>query len=393
MLGGHLKHLDRPECRVGEMGAVQPGRHLRVIAPTGNAGTGSASGGLECEYNTDQVVESSPAVGPFLPGGTPGIAVGTGTYWKGASDTDKLVAFGAHCNLVWSASLDGATGSSPALADIEGNGSLAVIEGTDEGDGGGWVYALAGPTGSLLWDQPVDGEVIGSVVTADFGHGDQDVVVPTTQGAEVLDGKTGQVVTAPESGVGLQSSPLVTRDPNGTIGITIAGYNGQDQGVIEHYELAGSSGTDVDQYGAWPMFHHDPQLTGNAGAAFSVSVPVGSPQPAQSAKCKEPSGPNGYYEVGSGGKVFAYGNAALCGSLADRKLAGPVVGVAATPDGGGYWLVDRAGQVYAFGDAKFYGPRERLRAKAPIAAIAVTPNGAGYWLVAQNGQRARLRRR
>jgi hypothetical protein len=242
------------------------GGHLRVLAPTGNSGTQAPAGGLRCQYNTDQVVQSSPAVGRFLAGGALGVVVGTGTYWPQASDTNRLLAFGAHCNLVWEAQLDGATVSSPALADLGGDGHLDVIEGTDDRRGGGSVYALAGATGSLLWTQPVQGEVIGGVVTIDFGRGHQDVVVPTTEEALILNGKTGQVVSTLELSVGLQNSPLVTDDPNGTIGITLAGYNGYDQGEIEHFEMSGSHGADVDDVGAWPMFHHDPQLTGNAGA-------------------------------------------------------------------------------------------------------------------------------
>ncbi|MGP8206678.1 MAG: hypothetical protein ACLQVK_11630 [Acidimicrobiales bacterium] len=243
------------------------GGHLRVLAPTGNAGTGAPAGGLACEYDTDQVVQSSPAVGPFLAGGAVGIVVGTGTYWPGASDTDKLLAFGARCQLVWEASLDGATLSSPALADVEGHGALDVVEGTDDGRGGGSVYALAGATGRVLWAQPVQGEVIGGVVSVDLGQGYQDVVVPTTEGAMVLDGRTGQVVTTIELSLGLQSSPLVTDDPNGTVGITLAGYNGYDQGEVEHFQMPGSHGAGVDGVGAWPMFHHDPRLTGNAEVA------------------------------------------------------------------------------------------------------------------------------
>jgi hypothetical protein len=33
----------------------------------------------------------------------------------------------------------------------------------------------------------------------------------------------------------------------------------------------------------------------------------------------------------------------------------PVVGMAATADGGGYWLVAADGGVFAFGDARFFG--------------------------------------
>ena len=241
------------------------GGHLRVLAATGHSATANPAGGLDCEYNTDQVVQSSPAVGGFLAGGATGIVVGTGTYWPHASETDKLLGFGVHCNLVWQASLDGATLSSPALADIEGNGTLDVIEGTDNGKGGGSVYALNGATGEVLWRQRVGGEVIGGVVTANLGHGQQDVIVPTTEGTFVLSGRTGHLVTTLELSLGLQNSPLVTDDRNGTIGITVAGYNGYNEGEIEHFEIRGSHGTGVNGAGAWPMFHHDPQLTGNAG--------------------------------------------------------------------------------------------------------------------------------
>jgi outer membrane protein assembly factor BamB len=162
--------------------------------------------------------------------------------------------------------LDGLTTSSPALADLSGNGILEVVEGTDNQHGGGSVYAMNGATGSVLWRQSALGEVIGGVVTANLGSGYQDVIVAGTGGAEVLDGRTGQVLATLEQGVGSQNSALVTDDPNGSIGITVAGYNRQDIGTIEHFQLSGPEGTDVDQPGAWPMFHHDPRLSGNAEA-------------------------------------------------------------------------------------------------------------------------------
>jgi hypothetical protein len=82
----------------------------------------------------------------------------------------------------------------------------------------------------------------------------------------VLDGRTGRVIATLEKFVGLQNSALVTDDPNGSIGITVAGYNAHDIGTVEHFELSGSRGSNVDRPGAWPMFHHDPRLSGNAEA-------------------------------------------------------------------------------------------------------------------------------
>lgn len=357
------------------------GGHLRVLSPTGNAGTSSPSGGLDCEYNADQVMESSPAVGPFLAGGRLGIVIGTGTYWKGASDTDKLLAFTTRCQLAWAAKLDGSTASSPALAELTG-GSFEVLEGTNNGRGGGSVYALEGSSGKVLWRQRVGGEVIGSVVTADLGQAGQLVVVPTTVGAELLDGRTGALVSVLEQGVGLQNSPLVTDDPDGSVGITVAGYNGQNVGVVEHFELSGTKGSDVGDYGAWPMFHHDPQLTGDV-AEFSFSVPA---SPAPQSKCLSPqSRPEGYYELNTAGRVWSYGNVAHCGSVLPKHMAGAAVGIAATADGGGYWVADSAGQVFAFGDARFYGPRRKIKLRSPIVAISATPDSRGYWLVAADG--------
>ena len=49
------------------------------------------------------------------------------------------------------------------------------------------------------------------------------------------------------------------------------------------------------------------------------------------------------------------GNAGFYGSLGNLRLAGPVVTIAATPDGRGYWMAALDGGVFAFGDAGFYG--------------------------------------
>ena len=82
-----------------------------------------------------------PPSGPILPGGAYGIVTGTGSYFPGASDQDTVKVYDTRCDQVWSDHLDGSTGGSPALADVLGNGQLAVVEGTDSG-GSGSVWAL-----------------------------------------------------------------------------------------------------------------------------------------------------------------------------------------------------------------------------------------------------------
>jgi len=187
-----------------------------------------------------------------------------------------VIAIDSACHKAWAIKLDGATTSSPALADVLGNGHLQVVEGTANG----FVYALNPMNnGKPYWctQVPLPGKVLGGVVTADLGNGYQDVIVPTTIGAYILDGRTGRIVETIERGVGLQNSPLVTEDPNGTIGITLAGYSGNREtqhGIIEHFEIAGSNGSVVTEEGAWPEFHHDPQLTGNANAPTADTLGI-----------------------------------------------------------------------------------------------------------------------
>ena len=106
----------------------------------------------------------------------------------------------------------------------------------------------------------------------------------------------------------------------------------------------------------------------------------------------------------------------------------PVVGMAATPDGGGYWLVASDGGIFSYGDASstaapaacvlnkpivgmavgarrrratgwwpptagssatataaFYGSTGSMRLNKPVVGMAATPSGNGYWLVASDG--------
>jgi hypothetical protein len=248
------------------------GGHLRVLSETGNAGTNQPGGGVICDFTPDQGVASSPAVGRFLAGNAVGIVVGTSTDWPGASDTDALFALNPNCGVMWRDSLDGSTADSPALVDALGDGRLQVAEGAITGKQSATVYLLNGSDGATDWTQDVSGMIIGSITSADLGSGYQDLLVPTTTGLFILDGRTGTQLAHIAVHLGLQSSPLVTDDADGLIGVTLAGY-GPGGGLIWHFEFAGpgespTDGSLADEAGAWPMFHHDPQLTGTTLTAL-----------------------------------------------------------------------------------------------------------------------------
>ena len=93
----------------------------------------------------------------------------------------------------------------------------------------------------------------------------------------------------------------------------------------------------------------------------------------------------GYWLVASDGGVFTFGDAQFYGSTGNLVLNQPVVGMAPTPDGRGYWLVAADGGIFSFGDAQFYGSTGAMALNKPIVAMAATPDGGGYWLVASDG--------
>ncbi len=142
------------------------------------------------------------------------------------------------------------------------------------------------------------------------------MIVPTTSGTLVFDGRTGQEIADLSPNLGLQNAPLVTEDPNGTIGITLAGYiadgaSPNGVGEIDHYEIAGSNGAEAVGGAAWPMFHHDPQLTGDAGG----TTPIGSLSP-----CSVPAAAySGYILAASDGGIFTFGAEAVL--RLDRRAA------------------------------------------------------------------------
>jgi len=127
------------------------------------------------------------------------------------------------------------------------------------------------------------------------------------------------------------------------------------------------------------------------GDAQAINQPLSSPlNSVMVAQAADPvSGADGatqgYWLASADGGVFAYGAAGFYGSLGSLRLNGPVVGIAATPDGKGYWLVAMDGGVFSFGDAQFYGSMGGIRLNQPVVGMAATPDGKGYWLVASDG--------
>ncbi len=143
--------------------------------------------------------------------------------------------------------------------------------------------------------------------------------------------------------------------------------------------------------GAYEYVHQGYWMDASDGGIFSFGnavfhgsmggIPLNKPVVGMAAT---PDG-GGYWEVASDGGVFSFGNAGFHGSMGGKPLNMPMVGIAGTSDGGGYWTVASDGGIFSFGDAQFFGSTGSIHLNKPVVGMAGTPDGMGYWLVASDG--------
>jgi hypothetical protein len=128
-------------------------------------------------------------------------------------------------------------------------------------------------------------------------------------------------------------------------------------------------------------------IIASAGSASAATAPTTTTTtPAAPAKpAAASSSVPAYWLASANGGVYSFGGAPFFGSAGNIALQRPIVGMAATPDGGGYWLVASDGGVFSYGDARFFGSTGAIRLNQPIVGMASTPDGGGYWLVASDG--------
>ena len=92
----------------------------------------------------------------------------------------------------------------------------------------------------------------------------------------------------------------------------------------------------------------------------------------------------GVWTAHADGEAQAYAGVPPCRSLRSRPTA-RLSGLRLSGSGNGYWEVAGDGGIFSFGDAAFYGSTGSLVLNQPVVGMASTPDGRGYWLVAKDG--------
>lgn len=245
---------------------------------------------------TTQVLQSSPAVGDINNDGFPEVVIGTGTYYQGEdSDGHKVYAFDRFGNHLpgWPVATQGDMPSSPALADLDGDGFLEVVIGCGAESDVGNSNACAGKslyvlrhngqafpgyptsvTAAVPWEPRFTGAVAVPPIVADI-HGDGKAeILAVVAGAWGVTAFSYDQPSAPTlytpadaGGNTLHSSPLVTQlTDGGPLSMVTAGRL-NNHGAVFIWTLQKSSAKLP-----WPMFRRDAQRTGAFEGAPNLSV-------------------------------------------------------------------------------------------------------------------------
>ena len=215
----------------------------------------------------DDIVGSSPAIADVDGDGKLNVVIGVGGI---RGNGKHITAYRENGSILWRRPTDGSSGVSPALGDINGDGQVDVVtlDNTNK------IYAFNGKTGARLWvmtPRSIYGpEAMGKVILGDWdGDGVNDVFAPVGGQVAVVRGRDGVQLTSrtnpPEDAPvydarsTMNSHPAVSDiDGDGKLElVACAGNGGEARGICSVWRLPNSSSVT-----SWPMFRGNPAHTG-----------------------------------------------------------------------------------------------------------------------------------
>jgi len=253
-------------------------------------------GKLLARRQMNEAIYSSPAVGDVDLDGNLEIFVGTGMYWYGRGNYDQPYVYGFSVDTSgdaweikdlpgWPRPVAYAGMSSPALADLDGDGDLEIIIGTgfdglsepgacsanaSDPDCHGALYAwyYDGRTlpGFPMWPMESMGKnafIRSSPVVADVdGDGQQEIVFAMAWDVIVV-GPSGFQEAHLHTDYSVFASPgIADLDQDGKMEIVIGGSNAYDEAHGYVFDFEFQAETRSSAAADWTMFHRDEHKTG-----------------------------------------------------------------------------------------------------------------------------------
>ncbi len=221
-------------------------------------------------------VYSSPAIGDINGDGWPEIVVGSNKATEAApgDETGRVYVWDHNGQSLpgWPQQTAKSTSvSSPALADLDGDGKQDIVIGSEDGRLYAWRYSGQALSG---WpSQPFSYYVWSSPTVADYdGDGQLEVLVSHGWSVYALN-RTGQVEASFNTGYTIVGSPAIgDPDHDGKIEVVVGGsaYGDDSHGYLYEWETGPANNTNYP----WPMFHHDAQHSGLAAKAAPPKLSV-----------------------------------------------------------------------------------------------------------------------
>ena len=224
----------------------------------------------------DQSIYSSPAIGDINNDGKLEIVIGSGRAFDPLTYGKWVKVYDNQGTLLRTLTTDGVVFGSPALADINGDGYLDIIAGTERLNQGnpppGTLYAWSGRDFSLLWSMAPK-NVVGTnlLITSSPVVADID---PTIPGPEILFGLGPEICVVSASGQQLTASDVNSTKPTLWMGLSpvansVAVADIDNDGNLEivaageYYPITNQ----VRNYHGWVIAYRWPGASGNAAGA------------------------------------------------------------------------------------------------------------------------------
>jgi outer membrane protein assembly factor BamB len=206
-------------------------------------------------------VRSSPAIADIDNDGKLEVIIG--------SEDKKVYALnGENGSLLWSYETGGSVFSSPSIADIDNDGKLEIVVGSDDKK----IYALNGENGSLLWSYETGGSVFSSPSIADIDNDGKLEIVVGSDDKKIytLNGENGSLLWAFKTGGEVRSSPAIADINNDGKFEVVVGSN--DKKI---YALKGEDGSLLWSYKTKDWITSSPSI-GDIDGDGKIEVVAGS---------------------------------------------------------------------------------------------------------------------